>query len=314
MLEGLVGRGLFVFSDPGGAKAILAYVKINQLTDYLIVSDRQYDFFEDFGLEVLKASAEDAVAIADGFKPDYLLTGTSYTSRIELGFIKTINQRKITTAAFIDHYTRFQDRFEMSGEMIYPHQIGVIDEKARGIAHENSLTKHSQIVVTGNFYHQFLEEWTPAISKAELYDQLGLDIGKKLVVFAPEPLSNVENARGVFGFDEIETTSGLIDSLSTVSDGINLVLTAHPNQNITLLHPIIEGRLTLNNGRVGVNELIHYADMVIGMFSNFLIEAIAMNRPVLRYFCKPVLHDPLSGSGVGKVVDDAILLSEIKSL
>ncbi len=314
MLDGLSGKGLFVFSDPGGAKAILAYVQINQIEEFLIVSDRSYSFFEDFGLEVKECSAEEVITIFNEFKPDYLFTGTSYTSKIELDFINESNNQGIRSIAFIDHYTRFKDRFESDGKEIYPSEIALIDQKALRLARECGLDSYSNLLVTGNFYHNFLNHWKPNTSRDELYDKLDLDYSKKLVVYAPEPLSNVDNAGQVFGFDEVETTAGLLSALDSELDKLNFVLTLHPNQNLALLEPTITDNIVLNQNRAKVNELIHYADVVIGMFSNFLIEAEAMGKPVLRYFCKPVNNDPLRGTNIGKVVDDLELLSEIKSL
>ena len=52
----LKGKGLFVFSDPAGAKAVLALVYLlkrdNIITDFKVISDRKYSFFEDFEIEV----------------------------------------------------------------------------------------------------------------------------------------------------------------------------------------------------------------------------------------------------------------------
>ena len=50
MVLKLKGKGLFVFSDPGGAKPILSYVALNKISNYFIISDRVYNFYTDFGL------------------------------------------------------------------------------------------------------------------------------------------------------------------------------------------------------------------------------------------------------------------------
>ncbi len=54
MLSAFKGDGFFVFSDPGGAKAVLALVDSLrvQLTTYKIISDREYNFYHDFSVIV----------------------------------------------------------------------------------------------------------------------------------------------------------------------------------------------------------------------------------------------------------------------
>ena len=51
-IDNLHGKGLYVFSDPGGAKPCLSFVGLNKISNYLIVSDRKYSFYKDFGLNV----------------------------------------------------------------------------------------------------------------------------------------------------------------------------------------------------------------------------------------------------------------------
>ena len=52
MINNLKGKGIFVFSDPGGAKPIMALIKLNRLKNYKVFSDREYSFFKDFNLKV----------------------------------------------------------------------------------------------------------------------------------------------------------------------------------------------------------------------------------------------------------------------
>ena len=85
ILPKLVGRGLFVFSDPGGAKPILSYATLNDsLSDVLIISDRKYSFFNDFQISVNFYNNDSIAEIIDKFKPSFIFTGTSYTSKIEI--------------------------------------------------------------------------------------------------------------------------------------------------------------------------------------------------------------------------------------
>ena len=86
-------RGLFVFSDPGGAKPLLGLITLikKNLKDFRIVSDRTYSFFKEFNLEVNKPNINDDI---DNFNPDFIFTGTSYTSKIELEYLKKSKKKK----------------------------------------------------------------------------------------------------------------------------------------------------------------------------------------------------------------------------
>ena len=84
---------------------MLAFIKNHKLKDYKVISDRKYDFFIDFGIKVNSFKNENIDEILKDFNADYLLTGTSNTSKIELKFISSAKKLNIDTYSYIDHYT-----------------------------------------------------------------------------------------------------------------------------------------------------------------------------------------------------------------
>jgi hypothetical protein len=90
----LKGRALFVFSDPGGAKPILTLVdeNIGTLTAVKVVSNRTYPFYNDF---LTNVDTPDLISNIYDFKPDFIFTGTSYTSDIEIKYIKAAKENGI---------------------------------------------------------------------------------------------------------------------------------------------------------------------------------------------------------------------------
>ena len=133
----LKGKGLFVFSDPGGAKAVLSVAKYlsHSLTDFLVLSNREYNFFEDFGINVKLVDSETIDEIAIKFDPDFVFLGTSYTSKIELIYTDFFNKRNVHTYAFIDHWMGMKNRFMLNSQMILPSLILVIDSFASANSH-----------------------------------------------------------------------------------------------------------------------------------------------------------------------------------
>jgi hypothetical protein len=49
----------------------------------------------------------------------------------------------------------------------------------------------------------------------------------------------------------------------------------------------------------GVPDLVHASDVVLGFFSNLLLEADALGRPVVRYHPGDAALDPLSHLSLG---------------
>ena len=105
MINEIKGKGLFVFSDPGGAKPILSFIFNKKVKNYMVVSDRKYNFFSDFNINVETYDLNKENEIINEYNPDYIFTGTSYTSKIELKFISLAKKLNISTYSFIDHYT-----------------------------------------------------------------------------------------------------------------------------------------------------------------------------------------------------------------
>lgn len=311
----LNGKGLFVFSDPGGAKPVLALAESLQekLNWYKIISNRQYNFYSNFSVQV-QESVTSAIEELKISNPDFLLTGTSYTSSIELEFIKAARNLSIPSYAFVDHWTSIRDRFSLAGEEILPDKILVIDEQAKQIAVEQGL-EEKRLLVFGNPYHRFLEKWTPAISKDFFLRSLRLeDSAKKIILYAPDPLSNV-NGINTFGFDEVTATAALKEAVNHRLDKeYKFVCNPHPNQKIELLKPFEDQSMIITPAGTDLNSLIFYADAVVGFFSNILLEAQVMKKPVLRFFISKEMKDPFENMEVGKIVYPATIVQELKAL
>lgn len=313
ILPKLDGRGLFVFSDPGGAKPILSYATLNySLSDVLVISDRKYPFFNDFKCTVIFYNNESIEEIIDNYKPSFIFTGTSYTSKIEIKFIKIAKKLGILTYSFIDHYTSFIERFDLEGEAVYPDFICLIDDDAKSILIQNKIDVSA--IVTGNYFHEYLKIWKPVISKNELLKEIGIQLNnKKLCVYGPDPLSNKVKINE-FDFDELEATSQLSKIAEQLKETHLFVLNPHPNQNVEKISMVCGNHIFLIAHPIDVNTLIYYADVVIGFFSNFLVEAKILNKPVLRFFINRKMKDPFEQTNIGKVVYPENIISELQQI
>jgi predicted glycosyltransferase len=306
-------KGIFVFSDPGGAKAVLAeafFMKKKGLTDIRVYSDRKYSFAKEFEAEVLEPLPSPDVIISE-FKPNFIYAGTSYTSDIELNFIAAAKKKGIKSIAVIDHWTSMKARFLRKDEFIFPDEIHVIDERAKAICVEEGIDAGS-IRITGNPYHQYLKQWKPTEDKKTFLGKLGIKDDKKIVVYAPDPLSNV-NGKEKFGFDEVSATGQIGQLLDKNSFyHFHFILKTHPNQNTQKISP--SEKMIMANDTIDSGTLMYYADLVIGFFSNFLLEAALLGKKVLRFHPLPLINDPLESTGTGKIVDLEGLKLELNDL
>ena len=269
MLPNLNGRGLFVFSDPGGAKPVLSLVQIieSNLDFYKIISDRNFSFYRDFYVDVSEPLLSVELEILDA-KPDFLFVGTSYTSNIELRYVKEATKLGIKTYAFVDHWTSLRERFLLGNETVYPSTILVIDETAKKKAVDSGIP-NDLIEVFANPYHLFIAQWKPSISKKLFFSQFNLKTdGKKIITYAPDPLSNV-NGELIYGFDEISATKKLCESIKEMDENYIFLFKPHPNQNLTQIKKVISSRMVLLENDTDTNSLIYYSDLIIGFFSNF---------------------------------------------
>lgn len=306
------GKVLIVFSDPGGAKPLLSFVKLNNLEEKsYIVSDRSYLFYKNFELEVHSTNNLTPNQILDRELPDYVITGTSYTSKIELEFLKATKEKGIVSYSFVDHYTNFIERFMISEtERVLPDTIFVTDQKAYDIA--MTFNTGVNIIISGNFYHEFLKEWVPQIDIHQFRKDLNITEKQKIMLFAPDPLSNV-GGNEVFGFDELSVFKNIENILLNFPiDDFVLLVALHPNQNRNyILQSLSESKLNIIiNSEFDLNYLIYYSDAVLSMFSNILVEAQILHKNIIRYMVNYKQVDPFEGQFPEQTIYSKIQLTD----
>jgi len=299
LIENLKDKGLFIFSDPGGAKPILAFIKLNNLKNYKALSDRNYEFYDEFQINVEIYPKYLVNEIIDTYKPDYIFTGTSYTSSIELMFLYEAKKQKIKTYSFVDHYTRYTERFFLDGENIFPDKVFLTDDKAKRLAESAGISKYSEVIVSGNFYHEFLKNWKPKKSKNDFFS----NFNKKIILFAPDPLSNI-NGKKIFLFDETDVWKDLSEAINKYSfqKKLFLLIKFHPNQNESYLKKIMNQNPVENSAidiSTDTKSLIFHSDIVIGMFSSLLVEASLFGKKILRHVPNINATDSLDHLNIG---------------
>ncbi|EMJ86818.1 CDP-glycerol glycerophosphotransferase family protein [Leptospira meyeri] len=317
LLPNLSGKGVFVFSDPGGAKPVLAFLKLNhKLQNYKVFSDRSYDFFSDFDIPVTIYTEGDELKVGDTFDADFLFTGTSVNSSIEVKFIKAFKERKIKTYSFIDHYTRILPRYEWEGDYYFSDVICVLDEVAEKIVRLE--IPNAEVIVSGNYFQEYIRNWIPKVSRETFLQNLGIANTKKIILFAPDPISRANHldryGKSEYGFDEYSVFQNLLRALPKESQSeYVVVIKMHPNQDKETFLSFIKdsGANVIIGDQFHTLTLLYYSNIIVGMFSNILIEGNILGAKVIRCLIDLKCDDPFEGKNVG---EPAYELNQMKDL
>lgn len=309
----------FVFSDPGGAKSTIAfYLELKKiLQDQILISDRFHAFYNSMGVEVEIIDKKNVESFIENFRPDIIITGTSFPSNIELNCIKYFTN-KIPIISIIDHWINFKMRFVLNEQIYYPNNIFVIDKIAKKNATKEGIPKEL-IILKNNSYFNYLKKWVPSLTYENLKSLLGIELSCNYILYAPEPLSTFQ-LKKKFGFDEIDGLVNICKIFHEEKLYINtyIIVKCHANQDPDIFNKFIN---TLNNDLANkiivlidfdINILIYYSKIVIGFFSNSLIEAIIMKKNVIRNLIglQNKNLDSLSNKKIGFIANSQIELKK----
>jgi hypothetical protein len=305
----------FVFSDQAGANACTALAKMVEGKKKITVySNRNYNGNVQ---QVVYRNEQPSLD-----KVETVFLGTSHPASsdyFELNCLKEAKQKNIYTISFIDHWINFKLRFtDAQGKTIYPDEIWVVDEKAKQLAIEEGLPA-ALIKVSGNPYHYYLEhQWKSSWKGKSYFNSLNIKPNAFHIVFAPDPLS-LRNIKEKVGFSEAEALHDILNVISDLNDeNICLVVKCHPLQPEEILAKEINKtgwpNVSLLKNADSL-ELINAADLVVGFYSNFLLDAKALGKKVVRYFPGKEETDLLShDSSLLKIKDKASLHHHLKNL
>ncbi|MBB1287118.1 hypothetical protein HRH25_22255 [Flavisolibacter sp. BT320] len=270
----------FVFSDPASANACAAMANMVRMQGKEIAcfSNRQHTCIDSYTLtEVVPDFTELGV--------DGIFTGTSHpesSKGFEVAAIKQAKAAGIPVYSFIDHWANFRLRFRGLEENELPDQIWVVDETARQLALVDRLPAE-RLIVSGNPYHYFLQYyWQPKFAGKEYLAQLGIPVEGRHLLFVPDPLS-LRNGKAIAGFTEDEALAELVEVMQGTQT--KLMVKCHPLQPMERLNAMQSENNAIHLVQsADTLELVHACDVVVGFYSNLLLEAEAVGKKVIRYF------------------------------
>ena len=286
MLQWPGNHTAFVFSDPAGANACIGFAKLGKELNErssILFCNKKYNDDTVENLHVVNTVPE-----FNKLGIDCVFTGTSHpesSGYFEIDCIKAASKQGIRTISFIDHWVNFKLRFlDGNGQTFFPDEIWVVDEKAKELALKEGLPEN-KLVIHPNPYHEYLRLlWKPVYTNKHYLDTLSIPKTGRHVLFAPDPLS-IRDEKKLAGFTEDEALSDICEVINDLGNEVHLVVKCHPLQPVETLKKVIKDRkgvyLVKNADPL---ELINASDLIVGFYSNLLLEAEAMEKQVTRYF------------------------------
>jgi UDP-N-acetylglucosamine 2-epimerase len=305
---------LFFACDPGGANAIIPLLKPLARQGKILIFGKgaalkKYQANGLRGGDIDKylnpINTATVLRFLQKQSPAIIVTGTSANDMTEKYLWQASEQLRIPSLAILDQWMNYGIRFSRYGlkdikkysqdkqPQYLPTKILVMDDYAKQRLVKEGIAKE-KIVATGNPYFEQILKSKNSFTKGKinkLKRSLGVRKNDIVVLFASEPLTlSYGDSKKYWGFSEEETLLAIINSLNELMvkthRGITLLVKLHPKESLNrfnrLLKDLIDNKINIiiEHSRSSL-ALIMTADLVCGMFSMVLQEAVMLNKPIV---------------------------------
>jgi len=296
---------IVVCHDAGGAEVLSAYLKANtnKYKFAAVVKGPAKNIFLKKDLERWLLDDENPTSVISKMdKGDLLLVGTGWGSSLELEFIAEAKKYGITTAAYLDHWTNYRERFGFPREnwkKNLPDEIWVGDKYALALA--TKFFKGKKMKYVPNLYFKEIKDrYKKIISKNK-------SRGDGVLVIS-EPFSGNVNSFGdrrinsLTEFDIIENVFNFFKKHKFRKKIIFRLHPAEPREKYDFLLKRYERNLIIeksNNSDLLVD--IASSQYVIGMESMALVIAQLCKKRVISYLPEKNKKCPLPFENIIKI-------------
>ncbi|MCX6723039.1 MAG: hypothetical protein NT094_03120 [Candidatus Staskawiczbacteria bacterium] len=281
-------KTLVVCHDAGGAEIISAYLKKNNKRQsfFCLVSGPAVKIFKRKkipALKFLKKDKKEIEKIISKFNIDFLLTGTSWASSVDIDFIKIAKKRNIKTISFLDHWVNYRERFgypRKTWKNNLPNEIWVGDKDAMRLARLKF--KDIKIKYIPNPYFEEI--------KSEYKKYKNKKNSAEGILFVSEPISSNINCFGDKHRRKINEKNILEDflkELEKIHFQNKIIIRLHPSEKKSKYNQLINKykttlKIEKSVGKNAFNDLVR-APVVFGMTSMFLMVAVLCGKKVISY-------------------------------
>jgi len=171
----------------------------------------------------------------------------------------------------------FPDRFLLFGE--YSKKILV-----------SNVYPNEKLIVFGNAAFFNINTILKILDNKSLYKKYNLKKEQKILLFTTEYLQEYYSAKGKFNYNT-EILIHLLEHFSN-KENYQIILKPHPSENTSIYEKILDQHNASNFKIIqgDLFELIYTSSLMISVFSNSMMDAICLKKPVIRVTFENVSH------------------------
>ena len=306
---------LVVSHDAGGANILNALVKKYS-------SDFNWNVYADGpalkilreGLNIVNCSRKNLNIrrVVEYEKPDLILTSTSWASDIEIDFIRHAKKKGIKTAAFLDHWCNYRERFGYPGEWKknVPDIVFVGDKWAYDIALKEGFPEK----ILRQIENPYIED---IMRKRKLISQSGLSKrrdNKIRILYLSEPIYEHTLKRYgnpyYWGYTEYEIAKDLATIQNLCKDFlIELKIRLHPAEKKDKYKKI---GVRVSNNQQLIKDCL-WSDIIIGSDTMGLVIGSAIGKKAISYIPNVKKVCSLPQKEIMKIHSIGKLIKEVKA-
>jgi len=310
---------LVVAHDAGGANILASLIKKyhNKFDWVICISGPARNIFLQKNIKssatVVHLINNDIDSILKAQQPDFILTGTSWASELEVRFIKYAKKNKIKSASFLDHWGGYRERFGYPAKwkVNLPDLIFVGDKWAYRIALENGFPADMLFQVENPYFEEIIEE-VNSIKQNKIRRRPGSKI-KILYISQPiqEHAIKKYNDSHYWRYTEIDVLKNLLEVALTLKAKIpvELKVRLHPSERMSKYNSLLQNKnyqgirksITISSSLT--NSLIKdcmWAGVIIGSGSMVLFIALLAGKKSISYIPDKKRESPLSQKEIRK--------------
>lgn len=285
---------VFAAHDIGGANMLVPIIPVCREAGDEIICCARGPACDAWGQsEHIEASESNIARLLDNFNPQLVVTGTSLFASFERLFWKHARSRGIVTLAVVDAWINIRERFLSDGKLLQPDVICVIDDQLKQkLIAQSWCTSYVEYIG-----HPHLECFVQRIKEQRTKR---IETKNHSIVFISEPIAE-HYGRNKVGYDQYSVVELLSQALCELKIK-RLIIKPHPSENLDTWQTLLDemeytAKLDLVITQETIQKLLVDADLVLGMASMVLIEAVMSQIPVLaiqpgrRQDINPILHE-----------------------
>ena len=262
-----------VCNDAGSAEIISSWL-ILQNEEYVLVLDGPA-----LGIFTRKISNIKTHSLDDALKQaDWLITGTSIFSSLELDAIAKSKEMNLKSVTFLDHWANYLQRFIKDNKQLLPDELWAGDTYAYEMA--KSIFPDTKVILENNAYFKSIKTASNILKKQNMYNKKS-----EYILYLCSPVAAhaklVHGDEKYWGYDEHDRIKYFMLNLHKLNAASKkVVLRLHPSEKVRKYNWVLDefGPFVSMSDNKTLLEQILESEVVVGSNSMGLAIAIIAGK------------------------------------